>query len=328
MDKWRDGCTEYGLVDLVSAKSYLSMVMPLICEPAAGEYFEVQIWDRDSLTQQEAEKLIQDTVIYDNLQRWDVNICYNEEIKREMQEDMEFVYPYEAEQGVPVKISVTELKRLEMQAQQIGEEAWDDRGTQVVPPEKNEIPRPGFLREEEKVTGAHRGTVYHLLFEHLPYECFKQNLTQKEFGVWLQEMVDAGYLTQQESEIVCPGDFCAFLKTELGKRMQKAAVSGKLYREQPFMMGLPADLLYPEVKERETVLVQGIIDAWFWEDEEIILVDYKTDFVQKDLKELVEKYHKQLEYYAEALERVTGHKVREQIIYSVSKREFISVKAK
>ena len=328
MDKWRDGCTEYGLVDLVSAKSYLSMVMPLICEPAAGEYFEVQIWDRDSLTQQEAEKLIQDTVIYDNLQRWDVNICYNEEIKREMQEDMEFVYPYEAEQGVPVKISVTELKRLEMQAQQIGEEAWDDRGTQVVPPEKTDIPRPGFLREEEKVTGAHRGTVYHLLFEHLPYERFKQNLTQKEFGVWLQEMVDAGYLTQQESEIVRPGDFCAFLKTELGKRMQKAAVSGKLYREQPFMMGLPADLLYPEVKERETVLVQGIIDAWFWEDEEIILVDYKTDFVQKDLKELVEKYHKQLEYYAEALERVTGHKVREQIIYSVSKRDFISVKAK
>ena len=125
-----------------------------------------------------------------------------------------------------------------------------------------------------------------------------------------------------------PGDFCAFLKTELGKRMQKAAVSGKLYREQPFMMGLPADLLYPEVKERETVLVQGIIDAWFWEDDEIILVDYKTDFVQKDLKELVEKYHKQLEYYAEALERVTGHKVRERIIYSVSKRDFISVKAK
>lgn len=328
MDKWRAGSAEYGLVDLVSAKSYLSMVMPLIGEPAAEEYFEVQIWDRDSLTQREAEKLIQDTVIYDNLQQWDVNICYNEEIKREMQEDMEFVYPYEAEQGVPVKISVTELKRLEMQAQQMGEEAWDDRGTQVVPPEKNEIPRPGFLREEEKVTGAHRGTVYHLLFEHLPYERFKQNLTQKEFGVWLQEMVDAGYLTQQESEIVRPGDFCAFLKTELGERMQKAAVSGKLYREQPFMMGLPADLLYPEVKERETVLVQGIIDAWFWEDDEIILVDYKTDFVQKDLKELVEKYHKQLEYYAEALERVTGHKVRERIIYSVSKRDFISVKAK
>lgn len=59
--------------------------------------------------------------------------------------------------------------------------------------------------------------------------------------------------------------------------MRAAALAGKIQREQQFMMGFDADKLYPEVTHGDMVLVQGIIDAWFWEDDEIVLVDYKTD---------------------------------------------------
>ena len=83
------------------------------------------------------------------------------------------------------------------------------------------------------------------------------------------------------------------------------------------------------VKERwgddEIVLVQGIIDAYFIEAGGIVLVDYKTDKV-KQLQELTERYHVQLEYYAQALERLTGLTVREKIIYSFTLGSEIEVK--
>ena len=71
---------------------------------------------------------------------------------------------------------------------------------------------------------------------------------------------------------------------------------------------------YPE---DETILVQGIIDAWFPEGDEIVLVDYKTDRV-KEVGELKKRYEKQLAYYQQALERTTGKKVKEKIIYSLA----------
>ena len=90
------------------------------------------------------------------------------------------------------------------------------------------------------------------------------------------------------------------------------------------MMGLPANRVNADLPARELVLIQGIIDAWFLENEEIILLDYKTDAVRTS-KELVDKYHVQLDYYKEALEKITGKKVKEKLIYSFALRETISV---
>ena len=73
-------------------------------------------------------------------------------------------------------------------------------------------------------------------------------------------------------------------------------------------------------------MIQGIIDAFFYEGDDIVLVDYKTDFVMKGQEEkLVERYKTQLGYYARALESVTGKKVKEKIIYSFSLGKIIEV---
>ena len=101
--------------------------------------------------------------------------------------------------------------------------------------------------------------------------------------------------------------------------MAEAQKRGNLYREQPFVLGISAQKMKERWDADETILVQGIIDAYFYEKDEIILVDYKTDRIGPGgAAELVRKYKVQLDNYAEALERLTHRKVKEKIIYSFS----------
>ena len=100
--------------------------------------------------------------------------------------------------------------------------------------------------------------------------------------------------------------------------MAAADLRGDLYRERQFyMMMTPGEILGRSEKDKtdETIVVQGIIDAYFIEDGQIVLMDYKTDSVKKS-EELVRKYHVQLDKYADVLEQLTGMKVKEKIIYS------------
>ena len=105
--------------------------------------------------------------------------------------------------------------------------------------------------------------------------------------------------------------------------MRKAGERGELYQEQPFVIGLPGSE-FPDADPEETVLVQGIIDAFFYEDGEAVVVDYKTDRVSR-AEELVERYHAQLEYYDQALRMLTGRKVKERLIYSFKLGEVIGL---
>ena len=92
------------------------------------------------------------------------------------------------------------------------------------------------------------------------------------------------------------------------------------------MLGLRAKDVYPNSQSQEMVMVQGIIDAFFQEGEELVLVDYKTDFVQKGQeKVLAERYRTQLDYYAKALEKLSGRRVKEKIIYSFALGKEISL---
>ena len=133
----------------------------------------------------------------------------------------------------------------------------------------------------------------------------------------LKEWFDLKKMEEKEAESVRICDIWHFLETDLGQRTKAAALNRLLFREQPFVIARKASELEPEWQCGESVLVQGIIDAYFIEDEEIVLVDYKTDFVRRgEEQKLIERYHVQLEDYAEALERMTGRKVKERYIYS------------
>ena len=96
--------------------------------------------------------------------------------------------------------------------------------------------------------------------------------------------------------------------------MKRAYFKGQLYREQPFMFSF------------DGLLIQGIIDAYFIEDEKIVIVDYKTDRVD-DPQELADRYHVQLEYYAKALKAMTDREVSELVIYSTRHKCSVNIPA-
>ena len=122
-------------------------------------------------------------------------------------------------------------------------------------------------------------------------------------------MHDRHRISKAEADAIKPDDVAYFLNSPLGKRMGAAAEAGMLYREQPFVIGVP--------DRGETVLIQGIIDAYFIEDDGITIVDYKTDRVS-DEEVLIKRYKEQLVYYGRALSQITGNCVKALTIYSTA----------
>ena len=112
-----------------------------------------------------------------------------------------------------------------------------------------------------------------------------------------------------------------FCKSSVAKRMAKADAENRLYREQPFVLGIPASRLNPKFPAEETVLIQGIIDVFFEENGEFILLDYKTDKVDTG-QQLIDRYKTQMDYYLEAITAMKGT-VGQKIIYSFALGEEI-----
>ena len=180
------------------------------------------------------------------------------------------------------------------------------------------------MRQEEGLTGAPRGTAYHRVMELLDFAGMQKYGNKQWFGGWLEEQVRHGRLEEEAAGCIRQADILEFLQCNSGKRMQEAARKQKLYREQPFVLGVDAKELYTEEEDGELILIQGIIDAYFEEPDGLVVLDYKTDKVNNG-KELAEKYQEQLRYYAKALEQMSGKKVKEKIIYSFTLRKEVYI---
>ena len=234
----------------------------------------------------------------------DLSVCADEEARKYLAHvfSEDFAYQYERGQKIAGKLSVSELKKR-------SQEPEETDAKQLCAPEEEEI-IPGFYQTDVQVKGAARGTLYHTFMENLDFS------KKEELQMQLEELVSCGKISRDEAAAVRLSDIRRFLKTKTGKGMEQAARAGKLHREQPFVLGVPAETIQKEWSGDETVLVQGIIDAWF-EDEDgaVILVDYKTDHIA-DREKLAERYRGQLSYYAQALEQLTGRTVKKQVIYS------------
>ena len=222
-------------------------------------------------------------------------------------------YSWNQEQRTKQKYSVTELKKLRIQEE-------SDGGEELYP-ESDIIPLiPQFIEKTEEKSGAARGTIYHTIMEWMDFSDMTE-LPQVEEE--LLRLVELGKVTEEEKNAVRPSDFLRFAESRLAVRMQKAKERGELFREQPFVIGLPGTEVDASASE-EPVLIQGIIDAFFYEDDEIVVLDYKTDRVLR-AEELAEKYRTQLEYYEKALQMTTGKRVKERLIYSFALGRVIPV---
>ena len=254
------------------------------------------------------------------LKNWDPEQIYDAKVREEIEERFSYVYPFRYLEEIPVKVSVSELKKRGWQDNEVLQMVPGDTETEA------EMPVPGFMKASgEEYRGAARGTAYHRVMECLDY---LQVETDGQLKKQLERLVESQKLSEQERDCIRILDIRRFVDSGLGQRMKNAAVQRRLYREQPFVIQRSAAML-DDLWQGETVLVQGIIDAYFVEDGEIVLVDYKTDRVRRGQEQkLIDLYHVQLEDYAQALERMTGKKVKEKIIYSFTLQKEIVLQEK
>ena len=254
------------------------------------------------------------------LKNWNPEQIYDAKVREEIEERFSYVYPFRYLEDIPVKVSVSELKKRGWQDNEVLQMVPEDTETEA------EMPVPGFMKASgEEYRGAARGTAYHRVMECLDY---LQVETDGQLKKQLERLVESQKLSEQERDCIRILDIRRFVDSGLGQRMKNAAVQRRLYREQPFVIQRSAAML-DDLWQGETVLVQGIIDAYFVEDGEIVLVDYKTDRVRRGQEQkLIDLYHVQLEDYAQALERMTGKKVKEKIIYSFTLQKEIVLQEK
>lgn len=224
-----------------------------------------------------------------------------------------YEYPYEQAGQIKLKYSVSELKKRAYEYAQEAEQIMEEK--EVTPL------IPSFLQGEQKVTGAPRGTAYHKIMELLD---FSKEYDEAKLTEFIAQAQRDGYMTLEAAQSVRPQDIFKFLSTDIGKRMKKAATEHKLFKEQPFVLGMDAKEMYPESGLDEQILIQGIIDAYFEEDGELIVLDYKTDRIFAE-SELIEKYSEQLKLYERALNQITGKPVKEKLIYSFSLKRTIEL---
>ena len=188
---------------------------------------------------------------------------------------------------------------------------------------KVELKKPKFLEGELPLSKAEIGTTVHLVMQKLD---FKQNYTIEKIEELLEELEQKGIIATKQKEAVPKQKILAFAQSQLFKEIGRAK---KIYKEQPFYINIPVKELY-ESKSNENILVQGIIDLYYiTENEEIILVDYKTDYVPENKASyLKEKYQSQLNLYKRALEQALGKKVTRAYIYSTYLNDSIEVRSR
>ncbi|HBN57649.1 MAG TPA: helicase-exonuclease AddAB subunit AddA [Lachnospiraceae bacterium] len=239
----------------------------------------------------------------------------DENVSGRIEEKLSWKYPYDLSGKTKQKYTVTELKKLRMQdASDAAEELYPAADPEIVPL------IPQFIESTKEMTGAARGTVYHTVMECMDFSGITR-LPQVEDR--LSRLEASGRLTKEELKSINRKDLLTFAKSSLSERMQRAKEEGHLFKEQPFVIGLPGvEAGCPETEE--PVLIQGIIDAFFYEGDEVVVVDYKTDRVSSP-EELKDRYRTQLVYYEKALRMLTGKKVKERIIYSFALGKEIQV---
>jgi len=266
--------------------------VPIVAEVVDMETMMCDAW----------EEVCENEVTRHVLQEWDTETVYDEKLKEHLKEQFEYIYPFADKGKIKPKVSVSELKKQAyLEEEEIEEEV-------VIPL----IPK--FLQKETEFTGATRGTAYHRVLELLD---FKMDYDAEKLENAIEHMVQKNLLSEEMGKCVTVSDILTFLESAVAKRMKKASEKDLFYTEQPFVLG-------DEELASELILVQGIIDVYFEEDGELVILDYKTDKVRQE-EELRERYRVQLEYYARVLSKVTGKRVKEKIIYSFTLQKQIEV---
>lgn len=284
--------------------------------------WNITAWKREELLHKPEEEGDDHKSVYEIIEskeKGSEKTSYSDEINGRLN----WEYVFKASTTLPSKISVSELKRMSdfNAANDTINDIMDEDGENIFETVKIEK-QPAFLKEQAGLTGAAKGTATHSVMQHLDMSKAGSYKAVKE---QIEKLVEDELLTKAQADAVNAYRIVKFFETELGYRMLKAH---KVFRETPFYIEISSTDIYKELPEdiyrNEKIIVQGVIDCYFEEDGELVLLDYKTDYVDSDnIDSIKEKYRKQLQYYSAALERITGMKVKQKLIYLFGNGEII-----
>lgn len=228
----------------------------------------------------------------------------DEQEKEKIKEILNWQYKHQSIEGIPTKTSVSKLKEEREQGIQITQE-------------------PKFINEEvkTKLTGAQKGTLIHLCLQKMR-ETEEYNL--EKITELIEGLKDKEIITEIEAQNIDKEKLLKYTNSQLWTELKQAK---EIHKEHPFYINIKASRIYNQINKEddENILVQGVIDLFFIDkDDNLILVDYKTDYVQHE-NELIEKYKGQLDLYKEALEQSLDKKVDRMCIYSVYLNKLIEI---
>ncbi|MBQ7874629.1 MAG: helicase-exonuclease AddAB subunit AddA [Oscillospiraceae bacterium] len=210
----------------------------------------------------------------------------DEELYRILKERENWKYPFSASEKIPAKAGVSSLTHQEMHRKMLFAAK----------------PRNGAL------SGADRGTALHTFMQFCDFAAAKANPKAET-----ARLAEKRFISQKQAEVIDPLKVKAFFESDLYRRIEN---SPRVWRELRFLRGLSAaELGYEGASDEDKITVQGVADCVFEENGKLIVVDYKTDFVE-DIEELRERYAAQLNMYKKLLSESLGKEVVSAIIWS------------
>lgn len=163
-----------------------------------------------------------------------------------------------------------------------------------------------------KISAAERGTAHHTFMQYADFE-----LAERDIEAAILSVCDMGCISEAEADALDRRRLNAFFASRLYSRLKN---SRKIMREKKFLVkisDLSLDDELGKVYNQTNGMLQGIADALFFEEDGVVLIDYKTDRgVTEEV--LADRYGMQLRLYSAALGLILGTPVKEAYIYSFS----------
>lgn len=344
IEKWISSASlDYNLIlpsEILKGKSYLDWIGMSLCQHNDGKIlrekiavsneiskddnskWDIKLWKRsDIVVNNEDDKLEEEKEVKLSILEEE----YDKDVYGEVDKRLSYKYPLKQSTKLKSNISVSDLKK--RNSEFIDQHVESINTEEVESKNKRTVITPKFLQEEKGLTAAEKGTAVHFVMKKIDLDKVS---SINEIKDQIQYLYENDFILEEEMKAVNPSKILNFFKSDLGKMMIELHKEGKkIYRELPFYTEISSvniDNTLSEEYENEKVRLQGIIDCFFEYNGESILLDYKTDYVSRDNEqELKKKYIKQLDYYSDAVFKITGKKVSKRYLYSFYLEKVIEI---
>lgn len=276
------------------------------------------LWDKSQIPVAKKIEQSQLQTRKDELFNWDTDRVYGD-YKEQIDRRLNWQYKFKEATKLPVKMTVSEIKQ-----------RWtthDEESELVSFSKEQPANRPTFMEEKQKISPTERGTMIHNILQHLDLD---NSQDEESINDQIKKMIIKGKVAKTVLDVVELNKLVDFAKSSVVARMKR---SKEVYKEQQFVFLMNAKDIVSTFKDasyEEEIMVQGVIDCFFEEEDGYVLVDYKTDYVPAGSKQeaamakIKENYRKQIEIYSKAIEDITKKKVKESYLYLYSANEWVT----